>query len=134
MALGEDYFPSCLAWTFKFFPYEQNIGVVVIAVMDKDCQKSTRKKRKAPLQLGDLRREREGAAGAKGATGATTMPPPAAPVAAARKVPSPVKASEVEAARGAEMDGAGEASQELSVDDYLIEGVSMFDAHTGLAY
>jgi hypothetical protein len=31
------------------------------------------------------------------------------------------------------MGGAGKASRELSVDDYLIEGVSMFNAHTELA-
>jgi hypothetical protein len=61
------------------------------------------------------------------------MPSPAAPAAVARKVPSPTKASEVEAARGVEMCGTDEVSWELSIDDYLIEGVSMFDAHTGMA-
>lgn len=35
--------------------------------------------------------------------------------------------------RGAEMGGVGEATRKLYVDDYLIEGVSMFDAHTRLA-
>jgi hypothetical protein len=69
----------------------------------------------------------------KGSTAIATMPPPVVPATAARKVPSPTKASEVEVARGGDMGGTGEASQELFVDDYLIEGVSMIDAHTGLA-
>lgn len=36
-------------------------------------------------------------------------------------------------ARGAETGGAIAMSRELSVDDYWLEGVSVFDAHTGLA-
>jgi hypothetical protein len=46
-----------LAWYFKAFPYRKNIGAVVIAVMNKDRQESSKKKRKAPLWLVESRRE-----------------------------------------------------------------------------
>lgn len=101
--------------------------------MDKDCQESTWKKRKVPLRLVDMRREAKVVRpGAKDSivAAAEAMPPLAA---AARKVPSRVKASVVEGEKGAEIGGADEASRELAVDDYLIEGVSMFDAHNRLA-
>lgn len=134
MASDEDYFMSCLAQNFKFFPYGRYIGVVVIAVVDKDHQESTRKKQKALLRLVDPRREAKMLRpSAKGSAAVATMLPPTELAASARKVPSLAKASEVEGAKGTKIGGAGDASRELSVDDYLIEGVSMFDAHTRLA-
>jgi hypothetical protein len=36
-ATGEDFFTTRLARALYFFPYERNIGVVVSAVMEKDC-------------------------------------------------------------------------------------------------
>jgi hypothetical protein len=54
MAPSEDNFTSYLARCSKVFPYEQNIGAAVTAVMDKDCQESLRKKRKARCGLWSL--------------------------------------------------------------------------------
>lgn len=102
-------------------------------VMDKDRHESSRKKRKAPLRLVDPRREVKALLPSmKGAAATAMMPLPAMLVAAAGKMPSPSKASEVEAARVAKMGGASVVSHELPFDDYLIEGVTIFDAHTGL--
>jgi hypothetical protein len=61
-----------------------------------------------------------------GPTVAAAMPPPTVS-AAAGKVPSPPRAAEVVAAVE-----TGEAYRELSVDDYLVGDVGMFDAQTGL--
>lgn len=36
VAFDEDDLMSFLAWYFKIFPYEQNVDVVVTAMMDKD--------------------------------------------------------------------------------------------------
>ena len=53
------------------------------------------------------------------------MPPPAVPAAAA-KLPSPPRVTETA------VSGTWGTGQELSVDDYLVGGVTMFDAQTGL--
>jgi hypothetical protein len=53
------------------------------------------------------------------------MPPLAAPAAAARP-PSPPRMTETT------MSGTSGATQELLVDDYLVGGVTMFDAQTRL--
>jgi hypothetical protein len=53
------------------------------------------------------------------------MPPPAVPFVATR-LPSPSRVTETA------VSGTSGASQELSVDDYLVGGVTMFDAQTGL--
>jgi hypothetical protein len=66
---------------------------------------------------------------AKGPTTTTVMPPPVVPMAVARRVPSPSRADEVVGVKGAE---TGEADEELSVDDYMIEDVGMFDTKMGL--
>jgi hypothetical protein len=42
---GEDIFTSRLAREMKIFPYGRNVGVVVSAVMEKDCQDAPRKRR-----------------------------------------------------------------------------------------
>jgi hypothetical protein len=68
------------------------------------------------------------AEGTSDSTTAATMPPLAVPAMAARRVPSPSRVDEVAGVKGAE---TGEANQELSVDDYLIEDVGMFDAQIG---
>jgi hypothetical protein len=95
--------------------------------MEKKHQESARKKRKAPLRFMDPQRNvKAPRPSAKGSTAAAMMPLPAA---AARRVPSPARADEVMGAKWAKI---GEASQELSMVDYLIEDVGMFDAHTGL--
>jgi hypothetical protein len=60
-------------------------------------------------------------AGVKGATPYAAMPPPAAPAVAAR-LPSPPLVTETMVSR------TGGAGQELLVDDYLVGGVTMFDA------
>jgi hypothetical protein len=41
-----------------------------------------------------------------------------------RRPPSPLRAAETEV-------GRAEASVDISVDDYLLGGISIFDAHTG---
>jgi hypothetical protein len=98
--------------------------------MEKDRQESTRKKRKAPLWLVDPRRDAKvSCPSVKRPTAPAAMPPPAVPAAVAKRAPSPSRASEVEGVKGAK---TGEVGRELSMDDYLIEDVSMFDAQTGL--
>jgi hypothetical protein len=67
---------------------------------------------------------------AKGSTAVAVMPLPTMPTAAARRMPSPTRADEATGVKGAEV---GQASRELSVDEYLIEDVDMFNAHTGLS-
>ena len=61
----------------------------------------------------------------KGAAPSMVMPLPAAPVAAARLTLPP------RVAETAVLETGG-AGQELSVDDYLVGGVTMFDAQTRL--
>jgi hypothetical protein len=133
VASSEDYFISRLIRDFKNFPCRRNIDDVVTTVMEKDRQKSTQKKRKALLPLVDPRREvKVPCPSVKGFAVVVVMPLPAAPAAVTRRVPSPVKASKVTGANNAKIGGSSKASRELFVDDYLIEDVSMFDAHTGL--
>jgi hypothetical protein len=123
---GEDFFTSRLAHDLKIFPYGRNIGAVVLEVMEKDRQDAQRKKRRAPIRLVDPCREVKLARlRAKSATLGAGMPPPAAP-AAGRRPPSPPHIVETAVA------GARGVSTELSVDDYLVGGVAMFDAQTGL--
>lgn len=82
------------------------IDTIVIAVMDKDHQESSRKKRKAPLQLVDPRREAKAlCTGTKAAASTATMPSPTALVVTAMGMPSPGKAGQGGAARGAEESG-----------------------------
>jgi hypothetical protein len=83
--VGNDFFTSRLSRDLRIFPYGRNIGVVVSAVMEKDCQDAQRKKRKAPIRLVDPHREAKLAcASMKAATPAAAMPPPAVLAAAAR--------------------------------------------------
>jgi hypothetical protein len=150
-AAGEDMFTSCLAHEMKIFPYGRNIAVVLSAVMDKDRQDATRKRR-AFTRVGDpsheVKRERGGAKSAAPSSSKlplavkTTVPRPSKSSSSARvvasgssKSPSAEPTKErgpssplrvAEAAAG----GAG-LTMDICVDDYRVGGVMMFDAHTG---
>jgi hypothetical protein len=134
---GEDIRTSRLAHEMKIFPYGRNIVAVVPIVMEKDCQDTSRK-RWAFARVGDTRREVKMARGtAKSAAPGTSKPPsgtksaapspskplPVAPV-QERRPPSTPRPAETEV-------GGAEVSMDISVDDYLMGGVAMFDAHTG---
>jgi hypothetical protein len=124
-AAGEDIFTSRLAHEMKIFPYRRNAGAVMSAVMERDRQDASRKRR-AYARLVDPRREAKMArASVKPAASGASMPPPATPT-GERRPPSPPYAAET-AVAGAKV------SMELSLDDYLVGGVAMFDAHTRLA-
>jgi hypothetical protein len=87
-AAGEDFFTSCMARDLKIFPYRQNIVDVVSAVMEKDRQDATQKRR-AVIRIGDPFREAKKARGAaKSAAPGSSKPLPAAKLAA----PGPSKA------------------------------------------
>jgi hypothetical protein len=88
-AAGEDMFTSRLAREMKIFPYGRNIAAVVSAVMDKDHQDVTRKRR-AFTRVGDPSRKVKNARGiTKSAAPGSSKPPPAAKPA----VPGPSKPS-----------------------------------------
>jgi hypothetical protein len=124
-ATGEDVFTARLAH-LKIFPYRRNVGAVVSVVMEKGRQDAQRKKRRAHVRLADLRREVKVAwPSAKPTALDAGMPPPAVP-ASGRRPPSPSRIAETT------LVGPEGVSMELSVDDYLVGGVSMFDAQTGL--
>lgn len=118
-------FTSRLARETKIFPYGQNVGVVVSAVMEKDRQ-DTPRKCQAFARLVDPRREAKMAwPSAKPTAPGASMPPPIAPT-HERRPPSPLRAAEATVA-------GAEVSMDISMDDYLMGRVAMFDAHTGLA-
>jgi hypothetical protein len=136
-ATSEDIRTSRLAREMKIFPYGQNVAAVVSAVMEKDRQDASRKRR-AFVRVGDPRREVKMARriaksatpgtskpflGTKSATPGPSKPLPAVP-APEQKPPSPPRTVETEV-------GGVEVSMDISVDDYLVDGVAMFDAHTG---
>jgi hypothetical protein len=136
-AAGEDIHTSRLAHEMRIFPYGRNVAVVVSAVMEEDRQDVLRKRR-AFARVGDPHREIKMARGvAKSATPGTSKPPLGAKSAGPgpskllpvvlvqeRRPPSPPRAAKTEVGRvGASMD--------IFVDDYLLGGVSIFDAHTG---
>jgi hypothetical protein len=80
----------------------------------------------AYARLADPWREAKMAwASAKPAAPSTSMPPLAMST-SERRPPSPPRAAETAVA-------GTEVSMELSVNDYLVGGVAMFNAHTGLA-
>jgi hypothetical protein len=134
---GEDIRTSRLAREMKFFPYGRNVAAVVSAVMEKDRQDVSRKSR-AFARVGDPRREVKMVWGiAKSATPGTSKPSlgaksgapgpikplPAVP-AQERRPPSSPCTAETEV-------GGVEVSMDISVDDYVMGGVAIFDAHTG---
>jgi hypothetical protein len=105
--------------------------------MEKDRQDESRKHR-VFARVGDLRREVKMARGITKSTAPGTSKPPLGAKSVApgpskplpvvpvqeRRPPSPPCAAETEA-------GRAEASMDISVDDYLLGGVLIFDAHTG---
>jgi hypothetical protein len=124
-AAGEYIFTSRLAREMKIFPYGWNVGAVVSTVMEKDRQYVPRKRR-VFARMADPRHEAKMARpSVKPAAPRASMPPPTAPT-HERRPPSPPCAAEA-------MVAVTEVSTELSVDDYLVGGVAMFYAHTGLA-
>jgi hypothetical protein len=136
-AAGEDIRTSRLACEMKIFPYGRNVAAVVSAVMEKDRQDASRKHR-AFVRVEDPRREVKMAQGiVKSVAPGTSKPPlgaksttpgpskllPTVPV-QERRPPSPSRTAETEV-------GGAEVSMDISVDDFLVGGVPMFDAHTG---
>jgi hypothetical protein len=136
-AAGEDIRMSRLAREMKIFPYGRNVAAVVLAVMEKDRQDASRK-RQAFARVGDPHRKVKMARGiAKSVAPGTSKPPlgakiiapgPSKPLptvpAQERRPPSPPRPAEMEL-------GGAEVSMYIFVDDYLVGGVAMFDAHTG---
>jgi hypothetical protein len=150
-AVDEDIFTSRLAREMKIFPYGRNIAAVVSAVMDKDCEDATRKRR-AFTRVGDPSREvKRARGGVKSTAPGSSKPPPATKPAVPgpsksllgaravasgsgkppsaeptkeRRPPSQVCTDEA-AAGGVDLD------MDICVDDYHVGGVMMFDAHTG---
>jgi hypothetical protein len=132
-AVGEDMFTSRLAREMKIFPYGRNVAVVLSTVMEKDRQDAPQKRR-AFARVGDPWREiKMTRASAKPAAPGASMPPPGAPGASAplpavptqeRRPTSPPRAVEM-------MMGGPKVSLDISMEDYLMGEVAMFDAHTG---
>jgi hypothetical protein len=121
----------------KIFPYGRNVAAVVSVVMEKDRQDASQKCR-AFARVRDPRREVKMArgivksaapgtskpsSGAKSAAPGPSKPLPVVP-AQERRPPSPSRPTETEV-------GGAEVSMDISVEDYLVGGVAMFDAHTG---
>jgi hypothetical protein len=78
-AAGEDMFTSRLAREMKNFPYGRNVATVVMAVIEKDRQ-DVSWKRRAFARVGDPRCEvKMPRASAKNAAPRASMPPPVAP-------------------------------------------------------
>jgi hypothetical protein len=128
---------SRLAHEMNIFPYERNVAAVVSAVMEKDRQDASRKcqafvrvgnpRREVKMARGSVKSAAPGTSkpplGAKSATPGPSKPLPAVP-AQERRPPSPPRPAETEV-------GGAEVSMDISVDDYLMGGVVIFDAHTG---
>jgi hypothetical protein len=121
----------------KIFPYGRNVAIVVSAVMEKDRQDASRK-HQAFARVGDPRREVKmvwGIAkyvapdtskpplGTKSSAPGPSKPLPAVP-AQERRPPSPLRTAETEV-------GGAEVSMDIFVDDYVVRGVTIFNAHTG---
>jgi hypothetical protein len=91
---GEDIFTSRLAREMMIFPYGRNVGGVVSAVMEKDHQDASQKRR-AYARLVDSRREAKMARpSVKPAALGASMPLPVAPTSEQRP-PSPPRAAEI---------------------------------------
>jgi hypothetical protein len=132
-AAGDDMFTSRLAREMKIFPYERNVATVVTTVMEKDRQDAPRKHR-ALARVGDPPREVKMAwASVKPAALGSIMPPPGAlgPIASLPALPTQERrpASPTHAAEAAV--GGAEVSLDISMEDYTMGGVTIFDAHIG---
>jgi hypothetical protein len=137
-AAGDDFFTSRMVREWRVFPYGQNIGVVVSAVMDKDRQGAAQK-RQAAVRLVEARPKRQrGAAkaaapgggrpplAAKSGVPASSKAPEATAGAgdskSAKAVPPPSGVAEVaKAARALPLSGkhVADFATDISVDDYL---------------
>jgi hypothetical protein len=136
-AAGEDVRTSRLAREMRIFSYRQNVATVVLAVMEKDRHDASQKRRAFARVVDPHREVKMARRVTKTAAPSTSKPPlgvkptapgrskplPAAPV-QERRPPSPPRASKTEA-------GKVGASMDISVDDYLLGGISIFDADTG---
>jgi hypothetical protein len=98
-AAGEDFFTSRMARDLKVFPYERNIAVVVSAVMNKDRQDATQKRR-AIVRLADPMREAKRARGSAKTTAASSSSKPVPVAKSIVPVPSKASASARTAASG----------------------------------
>jgi hypothetical protein len=76
-AAGEDFSTSRMARDFKVFPYGQNIVVVVLALMERDRQDATQKRR-AVVRIADPMREAKRARGSAKAAASSGSKPVAA--------------------------------------------------------
>jgi hypothetical protein len=133
-AAGEDFFTSRMASDLRVFPYGRNIVAVVSAVMNKDRQDATQKRR-AVIRLPDARREAKRARGSvkavvPGGSQPMLAAKPAAP--GSSKVPESTKAVGAGGTKSAP-DGAAKVRElpspgkrvadfdtNISVDDYLV--------------
>jgi hypothetical protein len=136
-AAGEDIRTSRLACEMKIFPYGRNVAAIVSAVMEKDRQ-DTSQKRRVFTRVGDPCHEIKMPRGImKSVAPGTSKPPPGAKSAAPgpskplpvvpvqeRRPPYPSRPAETEV-------GGVEVSMDISVDDFLVGRVTIFDAHTG---
>jgi hypothetical protein len=130
-AAGEDFFTSRMVHDLRVYPYGRNIAAVVSAVMDKDRQEATQKRR-AVIRLPEARPKRARGT-AKAAAFGGSQPTLAAKSAApgSSKVPDVVKAA---GAGGTKSASAGSAKArdlpssgkrvadfgtDISVDDFL---------------
>jgi hypothetical protein len=150
-AAGEGMFTSRLAREMKIFPYGQNVAAVVSAVMDKDRQDATQKRR-AFTRVGDPSRKVKRAQGsAKSAAPDSSKPPlavkPAVPghsksssgarvvASGSSKLPSAEPTKErgpwSSLHTGEATAGGADLAMDICVDDYRVGGVMMFEAHTG---
>jgi hypothetical protein len=128
---------SRLAHEMKIFPYGRNVAAVVSAVMEKDHQDASRKHR-AFARVRDPRCKVKMARGiAKSAAPGTSKPPlgvksaapgPSKPLPAVvpheQRPPSPPRTAKTEV-------GGAKVFMDISVEDYLVGEVAIFDAHTG---
>ena len=139
-AAGKDFFTSCMARDLKVLPYGRNIAAVVSAVMEKDRQDATQKRR-AVVRIADPMRQAKKARGsakaaapgsckpvpvaklaapghskasasAKAAASGASKPPPGRPV-KGRRLPSPAR-TDGAATRVADFD------TNISVADYFV--------------
>jgi hypothetical protein len=148
-AAGEDFFTSRMARDLKVFPYGRNIAAVVSAVMEKDRQDATQKRR-AVMRIADPMREAKWARGSvKAAASGGSKPVPAVKMVAPGH--GKASASTKAAASGGSKPPPGGAVKgrrpllparriadfdtDISVDDYLVGKLrpsSSFFARRGL--
>jgi hypothetical protein len=123
-AAGEDMFTSRLAREMKIFPYEWNVATVVTTVMEKDRQDASRKRRAFARNCDPRHEVKMAQASTKPAAPGANMPPLGTPGPSAPLPALPTHAAEAAV-------GGTKVSLDISVEDYTMGGVVIFDAHTG---